>query len=104
MAHTHYAEFEMSTGRILRRGICDLAHVPDSQLGNAIALVIADPRTDMIVHEGLDGKGTPIKPKVTASTLPVRVRPKVAEGKRSAIITKDELAALMTRLAALEAR
>lgn len=65
----HYAEFDIETGQIVRRGICQSRHIPTPRRLNAVALVRADYRYNAIVCDEIDDKKTVINPIPTKKSF-----------------------------------
>lgn len=62
----HYAEFDVETGRIIRRGRCQSQHLPTPRRSNAIAIVRADYNYNAIICDKIS------KEKIAVNPIPAR--------------------------------
>ena len=103
-AYTHYSEFDLATGNVIRHGLCELQHVPPPGEGCAVALVASHPGHDRIVYDILDAAGRAINPKVSRRPESIPKLEALLPAERPARITQGELAALLARIENLEAQ
>ena len=99
---TSYTEFDVQTGFVRRRGICQEECTPLPQPGGAIILRWVDPWNQKVVCEGVDEHGRAINPRVLPAK---RSRPKPSlppEEDRPANVTKGQYQQILARLTALE--
>jgi len=102
----YYAEFDIETGRIIRRGKCQAQRVPTPRRSNAIALIRADPRYNAVICDKINKKKRAVNPKLTRKSFDkYKKKPvKILEGKRPAHITNEQWQAVLKRLDKLENR
>jgi len=99
---TSYTEFNVQTGLVRRRGICQEECIPHPQPGGAIILKWVDCSSQKVVCDGVDEHGRAINPRVLPAK---RSRPKPSlppEEDRPANITKRQYQQILARLIALE--
>ena len=98
----YYAEFNIETGRIVRRGKCQSQHIPTPRRLNAIALIRADLRYNAITYDKIDKDKIAINPILTKKLFD-RPKPITAqEEKRPAHITNEQWQDTLKRLDTLE--
>jgi len=99
---TSYTEFDVQTGLVRRRGICQEECTPAPQPGGAIILRWVDPWNQKVVCEGVDKHGRAINPRVMPAKRS-RSKPCLPpEEDRPANITKGQYQQILARLTALE--
>jgi hypothetical protein len=104
---THYTEFEISSGRSTRHGICDVDHIPQPAPGSAIALIASRPGRQRIKYDFLDAGSRAINPRavnLTPEEVMTHRPPEIAEEDRPARITQADWRALLARVEALEGK
>jgi len=102
----HYVEFDIETGRIIRRGECQSQHIPIPRRLNAIALIRADYKYNAIVCDEINDGKIAVNPKLTKKSFDRR-RPKpitILEGERPAQITNEQWQSVLDRLDKLDTR
>lgn len=98
----HYAEFDIPTGRIVRRGKCQSQHVPTPRRLNAIALIRADYEYNTVICDKINNKKIAINPTLAKKSFD---RPKpitIQKGKQPAFVTNEQWQSVLKRLEALE--
>lgn len=94
----HYAEFDIATGRIVRRGGCQSQHIPIPRQSNAIALVRADPSYNTIICDEISDERIAVNPTLARKHFD-RPKPiKLQEGKKQAIITNEQWQDVLNKL------
>lgn len=102
----HYAEFNIETSRIVRRGKCQSQHIPIPRKLNAIALIRADHRYNAVTCDEINDEKIAVNPMPAKKSFDEH-RPKpiaALEGKRSAQITNEQWRAVLDKLKKLETR
>jgi hypothetical protein len=105
MTRVHYSEFEVSSGIVLRHGLCPAGHVPTPEPGHAVALLPSQPGLQRITCDSVDAQGRAINPAIAdLSPAEIEARRKQRPGpiSRPARITQADWEALHARLEALE--
>ena len=100
----YYAEFNIETGRIVRRGKCQARHIPIPRRLNAIALICADHRYNTIICDKINDKKIAVNPTPAKKSFDkYKKKPaKILEGKRPAHITNEQWQAVLKRLDKLD--
>ena len=99
----HYAEFDIATGRIVRRGKCQSQHIPTPRRLNAIALVRADYEYNAIICDRISNKKMAVNPTLIRRSFDTqKPKPnKILKEKRPAHITNEQWQNVQDRLEAL---
>jgi len=102
---SHYAEFKIETGRIIRRGRCQSQHIPTPRRSNAIALVCANYEYNTVVCAKINDKKIAIEPTLVrrASNLCKPKPIKHQEDEKQAQVTNGQWQDVLDRLSKLEA-
>lgn len=100
----HYAEFNIATGQIIRRGKCQSQHIPIPRRLNAIALVRVDYRYNAIICDEIDDRKIAVNPTFTKKSFDThKPKPiKLQEDKKQAYVTNKQWQDVLKRLATLE--
>jgi len=100
----HYVEFNIETGRIVRRGKCQSQHIPTPRRLNAIALIRVNYKYNAIVCDKISDEKIAVNPIPTRKSFGKR-KPKpikLQEGEKLAHITNDQWQNVLKRLDNLE--
>lgn len=112
-----FNEFVLTTGKITRRGTCDVSIIPSPRAGCAIAFIASGHHLDTITADGVDGQGVAIQPVLhEASSIdkegdlqkvrkPRRIIPQpnpIPDEDKPTDLTRKEVALLMQRVKDLE--
>ena len=100
----HYAEFDIETDRIIRRGKCQSQHIPVPRRLNAIALIRADYEYNAIVCDKINDEKIAVNPTLARKFFDTH-KPKpvmMLEEEQPANITKKQWQDVLKRLKKLE--
>ena len=100
----HYAEFDIETSRIIRRGKCQSQHIPTPRRLNAIALVRADFEYNAVVCDGINNEKIAVNPTLTRKSFDRQKPIKIEESKKQAHITNEQWQDVLDRLDELKTR
>jgi len=75
----HWVEYDIETGRIIRRGRCQDQHVPTPRQSNAVALVRASFKYNAITCDRIDKKKRAVRPNPVRKSF--ADRPKIKKMK-----------------------
>jgi len=99
---TSYTEFDVQTGFVRRRGVCQEECTPHPQPGGATVLKWVDPWNQKVVCDGVDEHGRAINPRIIPARRQRSKSPVFPETDRPARITKGQYEQILARLTALE--
>jgi len=103
---SHFVEFNIETGRIVRRGRYQSQHIPKPRRLNAIALICASYEYNTVVCAKINDKKIAIEPTLVrrASNLCKPKPIKHQEDEKQAQITNGQWQDVLNRLSKLEAK